>query len=147
MFYAPAAQRWDELTGANMARARELSGWKNKLRRQFPQIRIESVQDNMNGVGARVGHDILVEARVDLAGLSPDDVTVELYYGPLDGDGQLNVGQPLPMERVEIVDGGRARYAVQMPCGRSGLTGYTVRVLPRHPLLGDSREMGMVRWV
>ena len=146
-FYAPAAARWQELLADNMARARELSGWKYHLRQRFGSIRIESVRDSMDGQGAHVGHDIRVEAYVDLAGLSPDDVTVELYYGPLDEDGQLNDGLALPMERVEFYDGGKVHYAVQMPCTRSGMTGYTVRVLPHHPTLADARELGLIRWV
>ena len=146
-FYAPAAQRWDRLTGDQMRQARELSGWKHHLREHFASIRVESVTDDMDGQGGHVGREIRVEAAVALGALTPDDVSVELYYGPLDEDGQLTVGEALPMEQTAVEDDNHVRYAVKMPCDRSGMTGYTVRVMPRHPVLADARQMGMIRWV
>lgn len=146
-FYAPAAKRWDELTGSEMREARELSAWKRRFREQFSGVRVQSVTDNMDGQGANVGDEICVEARVQLGALSSEDVKVELYYGPLDQDGQLTVGQAVTMKQASLEEDNCAKYAVRMPCARSGLTGYTVRVMPSHPTLGDVREMGMIRWV
>jgi len=145
-FYAPAARRWDELMGNGMAGARELSRWKNRLKAGFPNVRIESVSDNMEAVGASVGNDIQVEAVVDLDGLDPQDIQVELYFGSLDEDGQLNEGQALAMHQEGSVGEHGVRYSVQMPCTRSGRTGYTVRVMPRHLMLVEPREMAMIRW-
>jgi len=147
MFYAPAAKRWNKLTGSDMREARDLSAWKNHFREHFAAVRVESVTDNMNGQGVSVGDEIHVEASVDLGALTPNDVTVELYFGPLDQDGQLTVGKAVPMAQADDNSEHRARYTVRMPCAHSGLTGYTVRVLPAHPGLVDAREMGMIRWV
>ena len=146
-FYAPAAKRWDELVESNMAGARRLSAWKANVRRHFDAVRVESVTDDMNGQGARVGRPIAVEAVVNLGGLAPEDLEVELYYGSLDADGQLTSGQALAMEQKAVEGEGRIRYRAEMPCTRSGMTGYTVRVMPRHPQLTDTRDMGLIRWV
>ncbi len=146
MFYAPAAQAWDELVANGMEKARELSAWRHRLRERFTNVRIDSVSDNMEAVGgARVGRDLHVEAVVDLGGLDPQDVRVELYFGTLDEDGQLFDGQPLPMEQIGE-ENHQARYSVQMPCNRSGMTGYTVRVRPSHTVAPDSRQSAMIRW-
>ncbi len=146
MFYAPAAQAWDELVANGMEKARELSAWRHRLRERFTNVRIDSVSDNMETVGgARVGRDLHVEAVVDLGGLDPQDVRVELYFGTLDEDGQLFDGQPLPMEQIGE-ENHQARYTVQMPCNRSGMTGYTVRVRPSHTVAPDSRQSAMIRW-
>ena len=147
MFYAPAARHLDELLSNELAQAKELSAWRRRLRDLFGNVRIESVSDDMDTVGgARIGRDIRVEAVVDLGGLAPQDLQVQLYFGALDSDGQLSEGQPLPMQQVDSTDGHRARYAVQMPCTRSGMTGYTVRVMPGHATLPDARELAMIRW-
>jgi starch phosphorylase len=147
-FYAEAARRWDRLTRDDLADAKALSGWQQKLVAHFDSVRVESVSDDMdaNGEGARVGRDVRVEAVISLYDLEPADVRVELYYGPLDQDGQLTRGEAVPMERIAQEDGKRARYTVQMPCARSGQSGYTVRVLPRNDLLPDTRDLGMIRW-
>lgn len=147
-FYAPAAMQWDSLTMDNMARAKDLSHWRQRMQKDFGNLRIESVSDNMEAVngGAKVGRNICVEATIDLAALSPDDVAVELYFGELDDDGQLNEGKPVPMQQVGSDGERRVKYSADMPCNRSGLTGYTVRVMPRHETLTDPLDMAMIKW-
>jgi len=146
-FYAPAVARFDELMGQEMKESRDLAQWKRLVRERFGNVRIESVSDSIggDGSGARVGKAIRVEAVVDLGQLTPADVAVELYSGPLDEDGQLSSGRPTPMRQVDG-DGQRIRYAVEMPCTRSGQTGYTVRVLPHHANLPDDKDLALIRW-
>ena len=148
IFYVPASKRWDELTGENMSRARELSAWKTAVKQNFGNIRVESVTDDMGGPGgpARVGKDVRVEALVHVGELKPSDISVELYYGLLDEDGQLNEGLAVPMEQAGQESDHRVHYVVNMPCSHSGMTGYTVRVAPRHELMANSREMALIRW-
>ncbi len=147
MFYAPCAKAWDALTADEMTRAKQLNTWKQKVRRQFPNVRIETVSDDVDASGgARVGKDLNVQAVVNLAGLAPEDIQVELYYGPLDQDGQLSDGRPAAMEQVGPDGDGRMKYTAHMPCPRSGMMGYTVRVLPRHADLGEPIALGMIRW-
>jgi len=146
MFYEPAVRRCDELLADDLARAKQLSAWRQKLSEHFGKVRIESVNDNMNGQGAHVGQQIRVEAVVEVGGLSAEDIMVELYYGTLDEDGQLTAGDAIRMAQADRESNGRIRYSVEMPCGHSGMTGYTVRVMPCHGDLEDTRNMGMVRW-
>ncbi len=147
MFYVPAARRLDELVANDMQKAKALCEWRQRLRELFVNVRVESVSDDMTGdVGARMGEELRVEAVVDLAQLEPSDVNVELYFGTLDEDGQLNNGQAVAMEQVGLEGEHRVKYAVNMPCQASGMTGYTVRVLPYHELLVNAREMSMIRW-
>jgi starch phosphorylase len=146
-FYAPAANRWDRLVEDDLRRAREVSAWRERIRDHFASVRVEGVSDNMDvDGGARVGRNIDVDAVVNLAGLSPSDVAVELYYGPLDEDGQLNTGEALTMTQVSEEGNDRVKYSARMPCARSGKTGYTVRVVPCHDALADGRDISRIRW-
>lgn len=145
-FYAPAIERCDQMSADNMQLARELSNWKQRIRQHFDDVKIESVTDSMEQIGAKVGKDIHVEAIITLGALEPSDLLVELYYGSLDDDGQLTSGTAIEMEMVGQENDHRVRYAVDMHCARSGMTGYTVRILPRHRALVSGREPGMMRW-
>jgi len=146
-FYAPAAQRWDQLVGNGLAQARELSQWKSRLKEQFGSVHVESVTDDMDAAGgAKVGKEIRVEAVINLGGLRPEDLRVELYHGSLDEDGQLSDGQAVPMQQVSHADDHRVRYEAKLPCSRSGRSGYTVRIMPSHAMLPNSKEMAMIRW-
>ena len=146
-FYAPAASQWDRLTSDDLTLAKTLSAWKHELHKHFGHIRIESVSDNLEGAahGPQVGKTIRVEAAVALGELSPSDVLVELYFGSLDEDGQLNAGHAVEMTLISG-DDRPARYVVEMPCPSSGRAGYTVRILPKHEALSDPLEMSMIRW-
>jgi starch phosphorylase len=152
-YYAPACARWDELIGDDLHEARQLSHWKDKVIHRFPHVRIDSVNDDLpapagaaSETGARVGKDVRVEAVVNLDGLAVEDVAVELYFGQLDEDGQLNEGHALSMRHVEDQGSHRHKYAVDMPCHRSGMTGYTVRVLPGRETRYDTRVSSLIRW-
>jgi starch phosphorylase len=147
-FYHPASQRWDQLAGEDMKLAKELAGWKGNVRHGFGNVRIESVSDNMSEKGAKVGKNLRVEAIISLGSLQPSDLCVELYFGGLDDDGQLSRGRPVRMQLAEPQQDARARYTIEMPCTRSGMAGYTVRVLPCPESAGEagSKDMGLIRW-
>jgi len=83
-FYIKAANRWETLTASDLEEAKRFSAWRDHLGRNFRAVRIQSVTDNMdsNGQNTRVGRKVRVEAVLDLGKLSPDDVSVELFYGP-----------------------------------------------------------------
>ena len=145
-FYAPAAQRWDMLTANGLAKAKELAGWALSIARRFPNVRIEGVSDDVNGASA-VGRPVRVKANVNLGELPPEDVRVQLYYGGLDSDGQLRNGTYVDMQWVGPAGDLRQPH-LHRPDGlrQSGMTGYTVRILPRHGDMIDGRELCMVKW-
>ena len=74
-----------------------------------------------------------MRAFVELGGLSPDDVAVELVHGRANaGDVLSDVsGQELELESHDL--GAPAVFLGTVPLDRSGSFGYTVRVVPRHP--------------
>ncbi|MFP4054701.1 MAG: alpha-glucan family phosphorylase [Phycisphaerae bacterium] len=147
-FYAAAARNWDHLTENGMEKARGIHQWKQHLYHNFDALRIETVSDSMDedGSGPVVGRDLRVEAVLNLGELSPEDLTVQLYYGPLDEDGQLSAGQAKTMDLMDTENASKVRYGTDMPCDRSGKTGYTVRVLPTHEDVPIPLDLGLLRW-
>jgi len=146
MAYAPAAKRWDRLTADGLAAAKELASWTGRVTAGFGGIRIDSISDNVNG-SCSVGHPIEVKANIHLGDLRPEDVKVQLCFGLLDPDGQLNCSTYLDMQWTGQADGqSNQAYAAEMVCTVTGTTGYTVRVMPTHGDLIDSRDMNIVRW-
>jgi starch phosphorylase len=84
-----------------------------------------------------------VRAVVELGPLTPDDVQVQVAFGAVDEYDELRDPVYLPLDRSEPVDGS-LRYEGKVPLARRGAFGYTVRVLPNHPLLASSAELGLV---
>jgi glycogen phosphorylase len=86
-----------------------------------------------------------VRAAVQLAGLDPSDVTVQVVIGQVDETDDMRAARAVPMEHVGQADAaGEERFEAVVPLPFAGLTGYTVRVLPNHPLLASAAELGKV---
>ncbi|HPS53471.1 MAG TPA: hypothetical protein PLK08_07955, partial [Phycisphaerae bacterium] len=109
-------------------------------------VRIESVHDNIDKSGVCVGGSVKIDAVIVMGNLGIDDLDVELYYGRLDSEGQIENGISLTMMHTENLDNSRHRYLVDMPCGRSGQAGYTVRVVPGRNARCDTFLGDLVRW-
>jgi len=124
------------------ATARELAAWKRRVIRAWGGVRIEHVEGEDGDQGP--GGSLVVRASVALGGLSPADVSVEVVSGRVgDADEIVNpVISQLTME--DGPEDGVTRFAGKAELGRPGPFGYTVRVVPRHPLLASDAELGLV---
>jgi starch phosphorylase len=91
-----------------------------------------------------VGAPMTVRAAVQLAGLRPEDVTVEAVVGRVGHTDDLADAVTVAMEHVGEADGAGDRFEAVVKLPHAGLTGYTVRVLPAHPLLATAAELGKV---
>jgi starch phosphorylase len=150
--YQPSLERSQRLAEANLERAKALAAWKEEIRGQWQQIRIKRAwtdgperEDSQRGL-IRVGDQLQVQALLHLGKLKPTDVVVELFYGPLDGEGRITRGQSTPMLIAQSKGKGGYVFAGAISCRSSGRHGYALRVVPRHEDLGHPFEMGLVLW-
>jgi starch phosphorylase len=145
-FYLPAFERFGRLEADSAAAARMLASWLNFVRREWPQVRLEALEDGP-AKESKVGDLVGVRARLRLGALSPEDVTVQLYLGALDAGGEIVEPATFPMRHTASPGNGEHVFeATGVPCCRSGLQGYTVRVLPHHPELAAPFVPGLITW-
>ena len=144
--YVPAAAASRELAdAAGFGPARELAAWKHRVIKAWPQLRVEHVESEADGQA--LGSALSVRVSVALDGLTTDDVAVEVVYGrPDDADEIVSPAYAL----LAAEPGGTAspvvRYSGEVPLDQPGPFGYTVRVLPNHPLLDSRAELGLVTY-
>ncbi|TYK48437.1 alpha-glucan family phosphorylase [Actinomadura decatromicini] len=141
--YTPAAAAARAMTADKFAGARALSAWKQRVRRAWPDVAVEHVESD-GAESPQVGARLTVRAVVALGGLDPDDVAVEVVYGRVDDSDALVAPSYLELADREPAGDGRHRYTGEVPLGRSGAFGYSVRVVPSHPLLSGRAELGLV---
>ncbi|MGC9334061.1 MAG: alpha-glucan family phosphorylase [Anaerolineae bacterium] len=145
--YLPSVERSYRLSAEDWQRAKSLAAWKARLRQEWGQLRIERVwTERPDGRELKVGDQLQVQAQVHLAGLKPTDVSVQLYYGPLDAAGLICQGSTLPMLIAQSKGKGRYIFAGGIMCQTSGQQGYALRIVPQHEDLGGPFEMGLVLW-
>ncbi|MCE5256222.1 MAG: alpha-glucan family phosphorylase, partial [Spirochaetaceae bacterium] len=85
-YYKPAMAECQRLKAENYVSSRSLAAYIEKARRAWGNIAVLDISDDMSPVIAR-GTKITVQATVNLADLSPDEVCVECYRGPLTSKG------------------------------------------------------------
>jgi glycogen phosphorylase len=84
---------------------------------------------------------------VNLGQLTPDDVRVQLYYGPLNTRGDIGmVGEVLDMEPAGTNGKGEHTFKAQMAYVTSGERGLSVRVVPYHEYLSSPFLRGLITW-
>ncbi|MGW6288012.1 alpha-glucan family phosphorylase [Streptomyces sp. NPDC055107] len=143
--YAPAAQSRRAL---DPGAARDLAQWKAKVRVAWSGVsvdHVESVTDTAAGGSAELGASLALRARIALGGLDPDDVEVQVVAGRVDSGDAIADAQTFPLKPAggqDLED--RWLYEGPLALDRTGPYGYTVRVLPAHPLLATSAELGLV---
>jgi glycogen phosphorylase len=127
--YLPAHRALTALAADSSSGARRLAAWRERMQEAWPQV---SASSSVAGDGpVAVGSDVRVDVRVNLGGLSPDDVRVEVVAGVRNGDGLS------PRSVVEGVHegraGGRERYLAVVPTASSGRLACAARVVPLRP--------------
>jgi starch phosphorylase len=150
-FYVKAHERFRRLEAGGAERARNLAAFIARVRAGWPQVRIEAVEDGP-GQALPVGTHMRARARIRLGALAPEDVAVELYVGRLDPSAEIVDAESTLMKPVLREPDGRFLFeAAGVPCMRSGLHGFTVRVRPSHPDLAASGGQipflpGLIAW-
>ncbi len=157
-FYNPALIKYSYLTETDCSRAREFSKWKAQIREAWPEFAVKDVvMEVHNGNGneqlnpqqpqLKVGSQLCIRALVKLGRISPDDISVELYHGPVDTWGNIRQGSAVRMDYKETSgQQGEHWFVGSMPCRNTGRHGVAVRVLPMHDDLVNPYEMGLILW-
>jgi starch phosphorylase len=145
LMYLPSARRWDHLGAAQFEAARALAIWKSKLRARWDKVKIESFE-SADGADRVAGSELRVTAQVRLGEVTPEDVTVQLYYGPAAPDGSVREGRVVPMACVRSDGKGVYEYGGALRCESTGQHAYTIRVVPHHPDICHPFEMGLMTW-
>jgi starch phosphorylase len=147
--YAPAARSAAMVVADSHAGARALAEYRSRVRGAWPGVRVAQVDISGLPDTPTLGSEMTVRAAVVLAGLEPRDVHVQAVIGRVDDRDELRDPLVVTMEPVDTPDssdgdseGARFEATVHLPY--AGLLGYTVRVLPQHPLMATPAEFGLL---
>ncbi|MHA6805419.1 alpha-glucan family phosphorylase [Salinifilum ghardaiensis] len=138
--YGPAIRSVRAMSADGYRGAKELAEYRAKLARSWESVRVRDTEMILaDGEAPLLGGQVTVRAQVDLAGLEPSDVDVEVVVGRVDDEDGLH---DFVTESMRCTGDGRYEAEVTLP--HAGPAGYTVRVLPKHELLSGSAELGKV---
>jgi glycogen phosphorylase len=141
--YSPAAASSRTMSADDYTGARDAAAWELRVRAAWPNVKVTHVESSGVADAPELGQQLDVRAVVELGDVTPDDVEVQLAYGPVDDEDNLREPTYTQMLRTEAIDGSW-RYECSVPLERRGPFGYTVRVLPRHPALSAPADLDLV---
>ena len=147
-YYAPAAfslhKTVESVDGVPFGAARQLAAYRQRAAEAWPKIQITDVDSYGLPDTPLLGSELTLTATVQLAGLRPDEVVVQAVVGRVDASDALLDPVTVPMPHTGTADGGNEIFSTTTPLPVAGPVGYTVRVLPHHPLLAADNELGLV---
>ena len=144
--YIPAARSHENFAQNGCEPATQLSQWKTRMRKDWPQVRIHDVQvGNKDRQNILVGESLQVSAHVYLGDVDPNHVRVEAYHGEADNGGIKNPSVSVLNASGRNGDGSYL-YQGSVPASESGAYGFSVRVVPTHPHLMQSHELRLIAW-
>jgi len=143
-YYIAAARRGHDFLGGDLSRVRNLVTWTRFVREHWREVAVQRVERDTNGP-LRVGASVPVRVEVRLGALRPEDVSVELYHGPVTDERELDRGTVTPLLHGGEENGAQV-YEGVLPCSESGLYGFAVRVRPAHPDAMVPHELSLIVW-
>ena len=141
-FYVPANNY--NLGLAEPAKVQALADWRKKIKDNWYRVSITDTTPTPEDA-ISMGQQVKFTARVNLGGLVPDDVQVELYLGQRGTLGDIVKEKSIAMTCTGQADNAYT-YEVSMAPVNSGRQDYALRVLPKNDSIPHVFMPLFIRW-
>lgn len=126
--------------------------WLNKLRREWFKVSITSLACNSHSALAdeafvtecssvAAGENVAISAEVELGDLHHSDVAVQVLYGPVNEQGDIE-----DAKLATLTAGAGKEFHTELTVDVPGELGITARVVPNHKLIVNPAETGLCVW-
>ncbi|MBR4683059.1 MAG: alpha-glucan family phosphorylase [Elusimicrobiaceae bacterium] len=141
-FYIPAHNYGQVLQ--EPGKAESVATWRQKIAENWYRVSITDVTP-IPDTAISMGDKVLFKARVNLGGLTPEDVQVELYLGQRGNRGDIIKEDTIAMACTGQTDGAYT-YEVSMAPLNSGRQDYALRILPANKDIPNVLTPLFIRW-
>lgn len=147
-YYLLASEKRNALSADQWKKAKMIAEWKEHIANQWHQIEIVKIDAPQTNIEVLVRETYTVNAEIKLGDIDPSEVSVQLYYGPVKKQDDPNNNKIEIMKLVSKKNHNSSVYSYTgaIKSFESGLFGFTIRILPEHPLLIQPFEVGKVYW-
>lgn len=146
-YYQPQYDRFLDLAANDFAKAKAIAEWKDKLTQAWPNIKARRYDPPAASyvLSSKVtfNSDIVVE----LAGLNPEDIGIELVFAEADKKGVLHIKEKFDYVAGEIAEDGSVTYHVSALPDTTGMYQVGVRMYPRNPELPHRQDFPLAKWL
>ncbi len=143
--YTSISNRYAGLSTDGMKGAQDLAQWRQKVMTSWDQIRINRVNVD-DGMPVPVSGRLAISTDIFLSELLPEDVDVEIYFGPLSFQDEFTEKDTILMKTAGSDDNGNHRFEGELPCPHTGKYGFTIRIMPTRQKMETPYSTGLVIW-
>jgi starch phosphorylase len=144
--YLPASQQHRLYKQSRFENSHNIAEWKARVRLAWSGVslcRLDVEQREIN-----YGESLRFEVGINLNGLNPNDVVVELLMGLLTKREKLQSSRRYRFEAIgKMTEAGENIFALEIQPEQCGKLEYRVRTYPYHEMLTHQFELGMMRWL
>jgi starch phosphorylase len=130
-FYVPTAIEHKKLKENNFELAKKKVEWLNNIRNNWNSVKFILVSDNTSDKNIKISDSIAVQVKIYLGSITPDDVSVQVYSGCLDGK-QAMTSPSIDEMHLASKEGNDYIFEGKILVEKVGECGYTIRVLPKY---------------
>ena len=146
-YYVPSLKKRNNLMSNEWKAGKEFSAWRKMLENEWSKINFVKITRDNKEAEVSVGKTFIINAEINLGELKPADVEVQIYYGKPEDKDKANANKTVTMKHLANKSQGNIyTYKGSIPCDKTGLFGYTLRVLPANEKLINSFELGLIKW-
>ena len=144
--YLPASRQHRLYKQSNYENSISIATWKERIRHAWPGVEIYRLDNERSEIN--FGEKLRFEVAVNLNGLNPDDVKVELLLGFFSKRQDTKSLSHFPFSSTGTkTDRGENIFAADIQPEHCGKLEYRIRVYPHNAILTHPFELGMMRWL
>jgi len=144
--YVPATRQYRKYCGSQFEGTRQIAAWKNTVSKAWPGMTIRLLNVPRQRINFRDG--VHFEVGVNLNGLQPDDVVVEMLLGHQSNREKLKQSIKYKFQAQGAAnEAGEHIFSLELTPEQCGKLEYYIRIYPYHEMLTHPFEMGCMRWL
>ena len=144
-FYQPASKQGKLYSKNNFENANKIAEWKAKIRNLWQGVAIRRLDSPYTNTD--FGNNLHFKIAVNLNGLKPEDVVVELLLSRQFKIIKINNFKHFKFNHTGVDKSGEDLFDLELTPELCGRQVYYIRVYPYHQLLTHPLEMGMMLWL
>ena len=145
-YYIPQCERYNSLAADSAAVARQIAAWKQNVRNEWNNIRLESYLAPEASYSLTESSKLHSEVVLDLGRLKPEDIGVEIVFTTTDAKGKQHLSSVSEYTLISYEDG-KATYRVEVFPERTGMYQVGTRYYPKNPMLPHRQDFPLVKWL
>jgi starch phosphorylase len=144
-YYFKALENGEKLRQNGAHDIQEYNNWRNFIYSEWSKIEIASI-DVLNDGEAWLGKVMEINSKINLGGLQPNDVTVQIYFGIIDPHSNEITNSEFSDMQLKNREGYYCLYSGTYTCDTVGKQGFTIRVLPKNKMMIKPTDLYICKW-